>query len=84
MIKFFIFFLIIILFRFITKKIRPIKSKKELNNSVCGKKKLEIYEINISIKIPLIPIYPISFSEDLKKILLNIKPNPRIENIIIQ
>jgi hypothetical protein len=67
-IRYLILFLIIISFLFMTRLIRPIESKTELNNSVCGKIKLEIYEINVRIKIPLIPKYPISLSEDFKQI----------------
>jgi hypothetical protein len=51
---------------------------------VCGKKKLDKYEIKIRTKIPLIPINPISLSEDPKKSLLNNNPYPIIEKVIIQ
>ena len=51
---------------------------------MCGKKKLVKYEIKIRVKIPLMPINPISFSEDFKKNWLNNKPYPINENVIIQ
>ena len=63
---------------------KPINSKIKLNISVCGKKKLDKYEISIRKKIPYTPINPMSLSEEFNKYLLNNKPYPTIENIIIQ
>ena len=55
------------LLQLIQKFVKPIKSNIELNISVCDKKKLERYEINIRIKIPYIPTNPMSLSDDFNK-----------------
>ena len=55
------------LLQLIQKFTNPITSNMELNISVCDKKKLERYEINIRKKIPYIPINPMSLSCDFKK-----------------
>ena len=52
---------------------KPINSKIKLNISVCGKKKLDKYEISIRKKIPYTPINPMSLSEEFNKYLLNNK-----------